>query len=602
MKPGALLLLALLSPLIGATLVLLMRTVLNKRLGLINLAFTGFSLGFIAYAWFSSGREAVEVFLPGFLHLGLGFELNALTAFFALLFACAWTAASVYSLKYMDQEGAPARFYGFLQLTLVGCLGVVLASDLFTLFLFFELMTLCSFVLVIHKEDEAAMSAGYLYLFLGVVGGLVLLLGIFLLYNVTGTATFSAIPASVAGNTGLVVVMGLCFMIGFGLKAGMAPLHIWLPKAHPVAPTPASALLSGIMIKTGAYGLLRVFFSILAPAGHVGIGPRVFGWTFLSLGLVTMLMGAFLALQQQQAKRTLAYSSVSQIGYIILGLGAALLPFGHAEYGMAGMLFHILNHAVFKTTLFMSVGALYVYTHTLEYSGLGGLLKKYPLLTGSFIISALGIMGIPGFNGYASKTFLHHALTDLYHANPIWPLWLAEKLFVLASALTICYFCKLFLNIFWGKRDWSCLPARMSFSLQGPLGFGALIVAVIGLFPHQILKRIILPAMEALHFDHHALEHLAHVNVWNWHDLSGMLITLAAAGVILFLIYRLKIKIDAVQFPGWLSVEKLIYMPAARGFLNLCKGPSVFVDSNINRLYHESGKMSLGLFKYALKK
>lgn len=593
MKPEALILLAVLCPIIGGLTVWLGQAIFQKRLGLVNLFFTTVSLVSVAVAWFGYDGSTVRVSLPDFLYIGLEFELNSLTVFFALLFACAWVAASVYSIKYMEHEQSPGRFYAFLQLTLTGCLGVVLAADLLTLFLFFELMTLCSWVLVIHKEDKPAMDAGNLYLYLGVIGGLILLMGIFLLYNATGSTAFSAIPEMVSANSRLVLAMGICFLIGFGIKAGIAPLHIWLPKAHPVAPTPASALLSGIMIKTGAYGLFRVFYAILAPAGNKGFAGSFFGWTFLWLGLITMFMGAFLALQQRQAKRTLAYSSVSQIGYIVMGLGAALLPFGKDLYGFSGMLFHILNHAVFKTTLFMSVGALYVYTHTLDYDGLGGLLRKYPVLTASFILAALGITGMPGLNGYASKTFLHHALTDLYHYYPTWHLWLAEKIFIVASALTICYFIKLFWNIFMGERDWSHLPDKMAPSLQLPVALGGLTVAAIGLFPHKVVGVIIVPAMETMGFDHHALEYVAHINVWNWHDIFGMVITAAVAGGILLIVK--KFKIDSVGFPSWLSVEKLVYLPLARGFLLFCLGPGVFLDHKVNQVYHGSGGLSIDL-------
>lgn len=594
MNSEALILLAIVLPLAGGILVWLVRRN-PSMVSVLNLVFTSLSFCLIALAWFGFGRQLVQVSLPGFLYLGLRFELNALTVFFALLFSGAWVAASIFSLKYMEGEGAICRFYSFLQLTLAGCLGVVLAKDLLTLFLFFELMTFCSWVLVIHKEDRAAMEAGNLYLYLGVVGGLVLLMGIFMLYNATGTTDFIAIPQAIADNAGLMVAMALCFLIGFGIKAGMAPLHIWLPKAHPVAPTPASALLSGIMIKTGAYGLFRVFYFILAPAADKGMVGNIFGWVFLWVGLVTMLMGAFLALQQRQAKRTLAYSSVSQIGYIIMGLGAALLPWGKDLYGVSGMLFHILNHAVFKTTLFMCVGAIYVYTHSLEYDDLGGLLRKYPGVTIPFIVAALGITGMPGFNGYASKTFLHHALTDLYHSQPSWTLWLAEKLFVLASALTICYFIKLFINIFWGKKDWSHLPNKMALSLQIPLGLGALMVTAIGVFPHKVVQVVIVPAMESVGFDAHALEYVGHINVWSWDDLGGMVVTAVVAAGILYLIY--KFKIDAIRFPSWLSMERLVYAPLARGFILFCLGPGVFVDAKINQLYHGTGTLSLDCFR-----
>ena len=593
MNPGTLLLLAILAPLFGGLGVWLLRNKLSRHLGLVNLLFTALSFILLVFVWFGLGRQAVTLRLPGFMGAGLSFELNALTLFFALLFSGAWVAASVYSLKYIEHEGGACRFYCFLLLTLSGCLGVVLAADLITLFLFFEMMTFCSYVLVIHKEDEGAMKAGNLYLFLGVIGGLILLIGIFLLYHATGTADFIAVPQTVARNRGLVLTLGICFMIGFGIKAGMAPLHIWLPQAHPVAPTPASALLSGIMIKTGAYGLFRVFYSVLAPAGEV------FGWIFLALGLITMLLGAFLALQQNQAKRTLAYSSVSQIGYIIMGLGAALLPFGKDLYGVSGMLFHILNHAVFKTTLFMSVGALYIYTHTLDLDQLGGLLWKYPGVSFSFIIAALGITGMPGFNGYGSKTLLHHALTDLYHSNPIWPLWLAEKLFVLASALTICYFIKLFVKIFLGEKDWHHLPGKMAPALHLPIEFGALAVAVIGLFPHQVINAFLIPGMEAVGFDHQAMEYLAGLSVWNWHDLAGMGVTIAVAGLALFLI--VKYKLDSIRFPQWLSVERLVYIPLARGFIMLCLGPAVLLDDFINRIYIGFGKMAVGVCTLARK-
>jgi len=598
MSAEALILAAILTALAGGVITFLFPVHSRRLAGIINLAVTALSFLLVAAAWFGF-RHIVEFSLPGFLYLGLSFQLNALTAFFALLFAGAWVAASIYSLQYMEHEDNQRRFYAFLQLTLAGCLGVVLAADLLTLFLFFEMMTFCSWVLVLHQENRDAMEAGNLYLYLGVIGGLVLLMGVFLLYHAAGSVAFAAIPGAVAQNPRLMIAMGICFLIGFGIKAGMVPLHIWLPKAHPVAPTPASALLSGIMIKTGAYGLLRVFYSILAPAANKGLAGAVFGVVFLWLGLLTMLLGAFLALQQRQAKRTLAYSSVSQIGYIIMGLGAALLPAGKDLYGISGMLFHILNHAVFKTTLFMCVGAIYVYTHTLEYDHLGGLGRKYPGVLVPFAVAALGIAGAPGFNGYASKTFLHHALTDLYHYQPSWWLWLAEKLFVVASALTICYFIKLFVNLFLGEKDWSHLPDRMAPALQIPLWLGAATVATIGLFPHRVVRALIIPAMDVLGFDAGALDYVAHINVWNWHDVWGMAITAAVAGVILLLIY--KFKIDSLVFPRWLSVEKMVYRPLARGFMWLCLRPGVNADSMVNRLYHGAGDWSMALFRLVTK-
>ena len=325
MSAEALILAAILTALAGGVITFLFPVHSRRLAGIINLAVTALSFfaGGRSLVWLQTqcGIFLARVFVPGFI-----LSAQCINGVFALLFAGAWVAASIYSLQCMEHEDNQRRFYAFLQLTLAGCLGVVLAADLLTLFLFFEMMTFCSWVLVLHQENRDAMEAGNLYLYLGVIGGLVLLMGVFLLYHAAGSVAFAAIPGAVAQNPRLMIAMGICFLIGFGIKAGMVPLHIWLPKAHPVAPTPASALLSGIMIKTGAYGLLRVFYSILAPAANKGLAGAVFGVVFLWLGLLTMLLGAFLALQQRQAKRTLAYSSVSQIGYIIMGLGAALLP------------------------------------------------------------------------------------------------------------------------------------------------------------------------------------------------------------------------------------------------------------------------------------
>jgi formate hydrogenlyase subunit 3/multisubunit Na+/H+ antiporter MnhD subunit len=590
MNGQLLLALALIAPLAGALVAWAFAAQPKRNLAWVNLISTSFSLICIVLAVVGRGGQDIVVQLAN-APMAFNLELNSLSAFFALLFLGAWTATSIYSFGYMEKESANKRFYVFLQLTLLGCLGVVMASDFLTLFVFFEMMSLCSYVLVIHKEDAGAMQAGSLYLTLGVIGGLALLLGIVFLKAGAGTAGFVPLAPGTM-RTGMVLTMGFAFFLGFAIKAGLFPLHIWLPSAHPMAPTPASALLSGIMIKTGAYGLFRVFYTVLAPPGQLGVATDIFGWLLLGLGLITMVLGAFLAFFQDQVKKTLAYSSISQIGYIVMGLGAAVLPFGHDYYGISGMLFHILNHGIFKTTLFLCAGAIYLYTHNLDYDNLGGLLRKYPLLTTAFVVGALGITGMPGFNGYGSKTLLHHALTDLYSANPSWLLWLAEKLYVLASALTICYFVKLFINIFLGKKDWSHLPARMSFSLQLPLSLGAIAIIGIGIFPLQIVQKLIIPAMRAIGFEEIGLEHVATINFWNGKDLSAMAITFSLAAIIL--LFVMWFKLGSLKLPQRLSLEDLVYKPIATGFISICKG-SVFGDILANGVCMGLGAMFMGV-------
>jgi formate hydrogenlyase subunit 3/multisubunit Na+/H+ antiporter MnhD subunit len=223
--------------------------------------------------------------------------------------------AVLYSLAYMKHEHKRNRFYLFLLLSLGADLGVLFARNFLVLYAFFELLTLFSFVLVVHEESGEAMDAFKRYLYLGIAGGLSLLGGIILLYSTTGSL---AIEPMLAGTQGWMGYLIAAMMIaGFGVKAGMFPLHVWLPRAHPVAPTPASALLSGIMVKVGIYGIMRtlLLFSPFSVAG------AAIGHWLLWIGLITMLVGWVLALTQDHIKRLLAYSTISQIGYIIVGIG-----------------------------------------------------------------------------------------------------------------------------------------------------------------------------------------------------------------------------------------------------------------------------------------
>ena len=596
MNAAYLIIAALTIPALGAILTAMVRP-LRKRARLCGTIFVFASLLALVSAALMSGEEARTVAaLPGFMVLGLNWHLDGVSLFFSLLFAVTMTFIQLYSVNYPETHRAQARYTIFSLLTYTGCLGVVLAGDLVTLFLFFELMTFSSYVLVIHKEDRQAMAAGNLYIFLGVLGGLALLSGIILVYAVSGTVDFVALPADVLADTRLVVTVALCFLLGFGIKTGVTPLHVWMPRAYAVQPMPANALSSGIMIKTGAYGLIRVWFNIFSGLGEVNPGvAEFFGALLLGLGLSSMLVGAIMALRQKDARRTLAYSSISQLGYIVLAVAVLVFPYGNPGLGLSGAMFHILNHTVFKVTLFMCLGAVLAGTGTLEYGRLGGMLRRYPLVGGAFIVAAMGVGGMPGFNGYASKTFLHHGLTALEKATNSHWFWLAEKVFVLASALTICYLLKMFLNVFSGP-DSKEVKVELSRWQYIPLAFGATAVAFIGLFPHFITRSALAPAMTALGTKVKYIDYALQVNVWDPHDLMEMMVVAAVAAVVVFLGWRFKL--DDQEIPPWLSIEGLIYQPLARGFMALCKGPGVFVDGKVNQLYHGTGGVSLDVCRY----
>lgn len=537
--------------------------------------------------------------LINFMQLGLFFKLDIIGWIFAFLIALVWLLATIFSFAYMDFEHNRRRYYSFFIFTLGATLGVVMAGDFFTLFLFFEMMTLSSFVLVIHEEDTQAMKAGILYLYLGIFGGLALLFAIMMLYGATGSVAI--VPAlELLGSQRTAIF--ICFLIGFGIKAGLVPLHIWLPQAHPVAPSPASALLSGIMIKTGAYGILRVAVILFSSeSGSPGIGDAsylfILGNVLMWIGIVTMLAGASMALLQTNMKRILAYSSVSQIGYIATGIGVATFAGIEGGMGFTGAIYHIINHAFFKAGLFMMVGTIYIYTHELELPRLGGMFKKMPLVGVTFLVAAFGIAGIPGFNGYPSKTLIHDSLLIYYKDYGLLSIDMAEKIFVLTSALTICYFIKLFRGVFLGpvpeKLD---REYKLPFSVNFVLGLFALFITGIGIFPNLILERVLVPAAELLGYEGYAMDHLYHFHFFEWHPIEAMVIVIILA----LLIYVPAAYRGWFNWkpPWWLSVHALVYSPVTNRLLDFTCRSGVFVDSSIDTAYDKSGVAARKMCSY----
>ena len=523
------------------------------------------------------------------MQMGLFFEVDLISWIFAFLIALVWFLATLFSFTYMDHEHNRRRYYSYLIITLGATLGVVMAGDFFTLFLFFELMTLSSYVLVIHEQGYEAMKAGTLYIYLGIAGGLSLLFAIMLLYSATGSVDIAPVLGQLGEQRTIIYIL---FLIGFGIKAGLVPLHIWLPLAHPVAPSPASALLSGIMIKAGAYGILRVSLILFSSPEGVSAAETSYlfmiGNALMWIGLVTMLAGAIMALLNSNMKRILAYSSVSQIGYIATGLGVATFMGLEGAMGFAGALYHIINHAFFKAGLFMMVGTIYLYTHELELSRLGGMLRKMPLVAITFIIAACGIAGIPGFNGYPSKTLVHDSLLIAIKYNDLFSIELAEKIFILTSALTICYFIKLFRGIFLGpvpeKLDRSY---KLSPSINIVLSSFAVIIIVIGIFPNLILERILVPAAELLNYAGYGMDHLYHFKFFEWAPLEAMLIVVVLTLVIYLPgVYR---RWFDWKPPWWLSIHTLIYQPLTHWLIDLTGRTGVLVDSSVDNAYNRSG-------------
>lgn len=328
--------------------------------------------------------------------VAIEFMADALGLVVAIIASFAWFLATLYATSYMQKEHARNRFYFFWLLTGGATLGVFLTKNLFSLYINFEILALASWVLVIHEETKEAMDAGKKYLFMGVGGGLFVLFAIVMTYIQAGT--LSLLNKGILENRGIIThIIFYSYFIGFGVKAGIFPVHVWLPDAHPVAPSPASALLSGVMIKAGAYGIIRTIYNVFGFDLIRAMGANVVIGIIASISII---LGSAAAITQENLKRMLAYSSISQIGYIVLG--AVFLTFR----GFQGSILHLFNHVMMKDTLFLSAGALIFKTGKKEISEYSGIGKKMPVTMIAFSLAALSMIGFPPLCGFISKWYL----------------------------------------------------------------------------------------------------------------------------------------------------------------------------------------------------
>lgn len=417
--------------------------------------------------WYTPGASvSMSFILPGFR---LAYGTAPIGLMLASVTVVVWLAASIFSLSYMKHEHNPSRFYLLFGLSVAGSVATFLAQDFLALLLGFELMSLASYGLVAHTATPKSLRAGNIYLFLGVIGGVMLSVATAILYFAEGTLVFSKLH-------GLPLSVTILMASGFAIKAGAFPLHFWLPEAHPVAPSPGSALLSGILIKAGAYGLLQV--ATLTSHG------RSYGTVLIVVALITMSLGVALALLQHDAKRLLAYHSVSQMGYILLGIG--LWAYEHNSLAMSGAVLHIVNHALFKSALFLICGSALLSAGTVDLYKLGSMRKAFAAFIPLALIPAAGISGIPGFNGYVSKTLLHDAL--LHSVDPSSLLIFAEKVFVVVAFGTVCSFIKFAWYMFFAKPAPQVAMRRVSTPELLSLGILSTCIVSLGIFPKPALQ------------------------------------------------------------------------------------------------------------------
>ena len=394
------------------------------------------------------------VTLPlGLPWIGAHFRLDALSAFFLVVVNLGGAAASLYGLGYGHHESAPHRVLPFFPAFLAGMTLVVLADDAFTFLLSWEFMSLASWALVMaHHREQDNTRAGYIYLVMASFGTLALLLAFGLLAGPDGTYTFDAMRA--AEPSRFVAAAALVLMLlGAGSKAGLVPLHVWLPLAHPAAPSHVSALMSGVMTKVAVYGFIRVIFDLLGePAWWSGV-------VVLFLGGLTAVLGILYALMEKDLKRLLAYSTIENIGVIFVSLGLALafkanaMP-SAAALALTAALFHVLNHSFFKSLLFFGAGAVLTVTGERNMEKLGGLIHRMPLTSFVFLVGCVSISALPPFNGFVSEWLAFQAILQ----SPDLPQWglkvmvpAVGGLLALSAALAAACFVKAFGITFLGR-------------------------------------------------------------------------------------------------------------------------------------------------------
>lgn len=329
------------------------------------------------------------------------FKLDGVGKFFIALVAISWILAGFYSFSYMEHEKNKRRYFGFYLIVFGVLIGLGCSGSLITMYAFYEFMTLASFPLVVHNQSREAVMAALKYLFYSFFGAYMALFGVFFLCKYTTGLTFTAggtlNPALAGENSTLLLLIVFLMIVGFGVKAGMFPLHAWLTTAHPVAPAPASSVLSGIIVKAGVLAIIRTVFYIFGADFIRGTWVQ---YTFLTLTLVTVFLGSMLAFHEKVLKKRLAYSTVSQISYILFGI-ALLNPIG-----LTGSFLHMAAHAMIKCVLFLGVGAVIHRNGITTIDGITGIGKKMPVTIWCFTIASLGLIGIPPTGGFISKWYL----------------------------------------------------------------------------------------------------------------------------------------------------------------------------------------------------
>lgn len=414
--------------------------------------------------------------------LKISFRADEMSLLFAALTTIMWLLVGIYSFGYLSHDSHKGRYAFFYGLVYFVLLGLDFSANLITMYLFYELMTLSSMPLILHEMSEESVSAAMKYLYYSIAGAFMALFGIFVLSQFAPTMDFVAggsMSASGMSHSGLVLAGVFLMILGFGAKAGMFPLHAWLPIAHPVAPAPASAVLSGVITKSGVLAIIRVVFYVVGADVLRGSWVQI---AWMSLALLTVLLGSTRAFEEKLLKKRLAYSTVSQVSYVLFGL-STLNPLG-----VTGALLHVIFHSVSKNLLFLGAGSIIHQTGKTGVTQLRGIGRRMPVTAGCFTFASLSLVGIPPFAGFFSKWYLANG--SLASGIPGY-CWIGPVILLLSALLTAGYLFPISVSGFLPGREYDAEEAgkcEAGLNMTVPMIILAALTLLLGVFSGPIIQ------------------------------------------------------------------------------------------------------------------
>ena len=428
--------------------------------------------------------------MAGGYAIGIALEVDALSLFFGLLIATAVFVSGIYSLQYMSHDDNVPQYYTLFLMLSGGVIGLVLTGDIFNMFIMVEILTFAAVALTAFRNKVyGALEAAFKYLVVGCIGSTCILTGIIMLYAQVHTLNFAQLSALIPGNmtTSTKVAFALLY-IGFSTKAFIVPFHPLAADAHGAAPASISVLISGVLTKSGLYGIIRLTYFLFQT---MGLGTMQFLLVFV--GSVSMFVCVTMALAQHDFKRLLAFHSISQIGYVLTAAGLC------TALGISAGLYHAMNHTLFKGLLFLAAGAVLHQTGTTDLGKLGGLSRKMPHTTVLFLIGAFSISGIPPFNGFASKWMIYQATYQKAVESGNIGFLLVTIIALITSVLTLASFVKVSQSVFFGQlpKEYENVT-EVPFGMRFAMGILAVLCVVTGLFPGLVTKYLTEPAAAAV--------------------------------------------------------------------------------------------------------